>query len=178
MPLLLFFLYAFTEIYLLILAGGEFGAFNLLLYLIASAAVGLWVLRTQGRAVFYEARADMAEGRAPQGALLDGLLLFVGGILLILPGFISDALGLLLLIPRMRASAVKGLGKDREQGKNPFPGYARVFFYRSGPAGTSSFRQQRPPEDESLPPRQDTIIETKATQINPPPESPKNGDRF
>jgi UPF0716 protein FxsA len=119
MPLALFILYILAEIFLLIRVGNEIGAFNLLLCLFASAVLGLWAIRANGREILARVQEDVAAGRPLHGSLMDGILLFCGGVLLIVPGFLSDALGLLLLIAPLRRSAGAGLERFTNETSEP-----------------------------------------------------------
>jgi len=109
MGFILFLLFLALELYLLVKAGGIIGAFNMVLWVFASAMLGIWAVRTQGQSALLKVRAEMAAGLPPQTHFLDGLLLFFGGVLLILPGLIGDAAGLLLLIPPVRRWAAPRL---------------------------------------------------------------------
>lgn len=105
MRLLLFFLFPALELYLLVVVGGIVGALNMVLWVFASAFIGLWAARVQGQAATFKVRAELAAGRVPEQDFMDGLLLFFAGVLLILPGLITDAVGLLLFVPWFRRFA-------------------------------------------------------------------------
>lgn len=135
MRFLFFLLFPVLEFYLLIKAGGAFGAGRVILWTLASALVGVWAIRSQGQSALVKAQADIAAGRVPQSSFLDGALLFMGGILLILPGFISDFLGLLLLLPPVRKATAFILGTYMitllaKRMSAPGEG-SRMFFFRS-----------------------------------------------
>jgi UPF0716 protein FxsA len=73
------------------------------LLVIVSWPIGVWAVRSQGRAVWQRLSDGIAVGRPPGRAVLDGALVLVGGVLMILPGFITDLLGAWLLVPPTRA---------------------------------------------------------------------------
>jgi UPF0716 protein FxsA len=73
------------------------------LLILLSVPVGMWAVRSQGRAVWRRLADGIAVGRPPARDVLDGALVLIGGVLFILPGFISDVLGALLLLPPSRA---------------------------------------------------------------------------
>jgi UPF0716 protein FxsA len=73
------------------------------LLLILGWPIGVWAVRSQGRAVWQRLADGVAAGRPPGRAVLDGALVLVGGVFMILPGFISDVFGALLLMPPPRA---------------------------------------------------------------------------
>jgi UPF0716 protein FxsA len=73
------------------------------LLILLSVPVGIWAVRSQGRAVWRRLADGIAIGRPPARDVLDGALVLIGGVLFILPGFISDIFGALLLLPPSRA---------------------------------------------------------------------------
>jgi UPF0716 protein FxsA len=111
MPLLIaVLLLPIVEIWLLIEIGGEIGAGATILWIVVSAVIGGVLLRSQGAQATARVRAALAQtdpdGRldsaALAGELLDGLTVVVAGLCLILPGFLTDAVGILLFIPGLR----------------------------------------------------------------------------
>jgi UPF0716 protein FxsA len=100
--LLLGFVWIALEIGLLILVGSHAGVLPTLGALVLSAVAGIFFARSEGLRVWRAYRDATLQGRMPEEGILSGLLVLVGGGLLILPGFLSDALGLLLLVPLTR----------------------------------------------------------------------------
>ncbi len=92
-----------AEIALLVQVGGAIGLGWTIALLIADSIIGAVLLRSQGRAVWRRFQATMQAGRMPHREVQDGVLVIFGGALLITPGFLTDILGLLLLIPPTRA---------------------------------------------------------------------------
>jgi len=78
---------------------GGFGTFALLL---GTCLLGAYLIQTEGRKVWRQAQQQMQSGQPPGHALLEGLCVLAGGILLIVPGFISDVIGLTMLLPFTR----------------------------------------------------------------------------
>jgi UPF0716 protein FxsA len=107
-PLILIFWLA-AELYVAIRIGDAIGALPTVLLLLASWPIGAWTARAQGRAALARLRAALAEGRAPGREVLDGALVLVGGGLLMVPGFMADVLGALLLLGPTRALARRGV---------------------------------------------------------------------
>jgi UPF0716 protein FxsA len=99
---LLILAFPLLELFLLIKLGGLIGAFNTLALVVLSAIVGLVLVRYQGLTTAMRARQRMLQGEPPQTEALEGLLLVIAGILLVIPGLITDALGALCLIPPVR----------------------------------------------------------------------------
>jgi UPF0716 protein FxsA len=92
-----------VEIYLLIKVGRLIGALPTVAVLLAISMAGAWLVRHQGFEILRRIQNEMAQGRLPAAELLDGAMVLVGGVLLLTPGFFTDALGLLFLIPVTRA---------------------------------------------------------------------------
>jgi UPF0716 protein FxsA len=106
MPLLLLLLFIgvpILEIYVLIQVGQAIGVLPTIALLIVDSLLGAWLMRTQGRAAWRRFREALAAGRVPARETLDGALVIFGGALLLTPGFCSDVLGALLLLPPSRA---------------------------------------------------------------------------
>jgi UPF0716 protein FxsA len=101
-PLLLLLLWPVAELFVVIKVADTIGLLWTILLLIASWPLGSWALRSQGRAVWRRMAAAISAGRVPGKEVLDGVLVLLGGLLLMIPGFISDAFGLLLLTPLTR----------------------------------------------------------------------------
>lgn len=95
-------LLALIEIWLIIQVGTVLGAFATLALMLFTAVLGISLVRSQGLKTLLAAQQRLAQGEAPAGEMLQGLLLAIAGGLLILPGFFTDLLGLLLLQPTLR----------------------------------------------------------------------------
>lgn len=95
-----------VELMLLIEVGGRIGAIYTVGLVIFTAAIGVTLVRLQGYSALARAQASLDENRLPVGEAVDGVFLLMAGGLLLFPGFITDAIGLLLLIPMVR----RGLG--------------------------------------------------------------------
>ena len=91
-----------VELYLLLRLGEQLGALPVLGLLLASAVLGLSLARTEGARVLRQVQAALARGQMPDEAMASGALVVVGGALLVLPGVLSDVLGLVLLVPPSR----------------------------------------------------------------------------
>lgn len=90
------------EIYLLIKVGGHIGAFKTVLLVIATGFAGAYLARLQGLQTMLRVRNSLEQGRMPTEELLDAVLIFAAGLVLLTPGFLTDAVGLLLLFPEIR----------------------------------------------------------------------------
>jgi UPF0716 protein FxsA len=92
----------FLEIYLLLQVGGIIGAFPTIFLVVFTAVLGAWLLRQQGFATFQRLQANLAQGKVPAYEMIEGPIILVGGALLLTPGFITDAMGFICLIPQFR----------------------------------------------------------------------------
>lgn len=101
--IVVFILVPIAELYVILQVGDAIGAVPVILLLIADSLIGSVLLRNQGRTVWRQFNATLAEGRVPHRELLDGIAVIFGGAFLITPGFLTDIIGLLLLIPPTRA---------------------------------------------------------------------------
>ncbi|MCF6322936.1 MAG: FxsA family protein [Gammaproteobacteria bacterium] len=100
--LLLFLLVPVIEIYLLIEVGSMIGAIYTILLVVLTAVVGAALLRWQGFTTFQRVREAMARGEVPAIEMMEGVVLLLCGALLLTPGFFTDAIGFLALIPAVR----------------------------------------------------------------------------
>lgn len=100
--LLLFTVVPAVELIILIEVGSYIGSLNTLLLILLTGVVGAALARLQGFIVIRKIQNNLNGGNLPSAELLDGLMILVGGIVLLTPGFVTDALGFVLLIPFTR----------------------------------------------------------------------------
>jgi len=100
--LLLFVGVPLLELYLLIQVGSVIGALPTIGLSILTAVIGTFLVRVQGFSVLLRVREMVDQGEVPAIEVLDGALLLIAGVMLLLPGFLTDALGFLLLVPPLR----------------------------------------------------------------------------
>jgi UPF0716 protein FxsA len=74
-----------------------------ILFIIVTGVAGSWLARQQGFSVYRRIQSELAAGRMPTEAMLDGMMIFVAGLLMVTPGVLTDVLGLSMLIPPVRA---------------------------------------------------------------------------
>jgi UPF0716 protein FxsA len=105
LPLLIviFVVVPIVELAVIIQIGQLIGVLPTIALLLIDSIVGSLLLRAQGRAAWERFNRALAERRPPAREVLDGVLVIFGGALLITPGFVTDVLGLLLLLPPTRA---------------------------------------------------------------------------
>jgi UPF0716 protein FxsA len=92
-----------VEITVMIQVGQLIGVVNTIGLLILVSLFGAWLVKRQGLGVMARIREQRMAGRLPATEVFDGALILVAGVLLVIPGFVTDALGLLLLFPPVRA---------------------------------------------------------------------------
>ncbi len=105
--LLLLILAPLFEIYLFIHIGSAIGALPTLFITILTAFIGVAMLRVQGINTLFRYRGAVARGEVPAVELLEGFVLLVGGALLLTPGFLTDGIGFLCLLPASRMYIVR-----------------------------------------------------------------------
>jgi UPF0716 protein FxsA len=110
--MVLLILWPIAELFVLIKVAEAIGVLYAILLLLASWPLGTWTLRAQGRAAWGRLSAAVAAGRSPGREVLDGALVLIGGVLLIIPGFISDLIGALALLPPTRALLRRQLARN------------------------------------------------------------------
>ncbi|MGD8567702.1 MAG: FxsA family protein [Gammaproteobacteria bacterium] len=100
--LALFFIIPLVEIYLLIEIGSVIGSFPTIFLVVFTAVLGVWLLRVQGFSTLRRVQQTAAQGGIPAIEMLEGAMLLVAGALLLTPGFFTDTLGFLCLVPPLR----------------------------------------------------------------------------
>ncbi len=92
----------FLEIFLLLEVGSIIGAIPTILLVVSTAVVGANLVRQQGFATWQRLNNNLAQGIIPAYELTEGVLILAGGLLLITPGFFTDMLGFICLVPKLR----------------------------------------------------------------------------
>ena len=160
--LLGFILWGWAEMSAFIYIGGEIGGLFTLLGIFVTAIIGLSLLKSQGSAVMTKIRTDLAQGRAPVGSVADSISLAVGGILMVVPGYVTDGIGVLLFIPGLRTIAGAWMLRQLVT-NNRFKGFVHV-------AGQAGVNGQRGLSAHDLRPFHDAddVIEGDVTEQRPP----------
>ena len=91
-----------VEIYVLIQVGQVIGPWWTILLLIADSILGTWLIKREGGRAWQALRTALDSGRMPAKELADGALILIGGTLMLTPGFVTDAFGILLILPVTR----------------------------------------------------------------------------
>ena len=101
--ILLFIVVPIAELYVILKIGDLIGILPTLALLVADSLLGAWLMRSQGRAVWNRFQETMQAGRVPHREVFDGVLVIFGGAFLITPGFLTDIVGVVLLLPPTRS---------------------------------------------------------------------------
>lgn len=122
--LLLFLLVPLVEIYFLIKVGDVIGAGWTVFLVVFTAVLGAWLLRLQGLSTLNRVQQSLQRGELPAATMLEGLLLLLAGALLLTPGFVTDSIGFLLLVPPLRHAVARWLIRQGllQAGFGPPPG--------------------------------------------------------
>jgi len=150
---LLFVVLPVVEIYLLIQVGQTIGAWWTVLLLIATGFLGSYLMKREGQRAWRALQEALAEHRMPARELADGALILIGGTLLLTPGFLTDAVGFLCVLPFTRPLARRALTRvvTRKLLAGASTSYAGFGGTQPGRPGPGSSRtQRRPGTDESV----------------------------
>ncbi len=112
---LLFLVVPFAELAVLIQVGDWLGVADTILLLIGISVTGAWLAKRAGISVLVRMRQQLEMGRVPAAELVDGFLVLLAGALLLTPGFLTDCVALLLLLPPVRATVRRILRKRFER---------------------------------------------------------------
>jgi UPF0716 protein FxsA len=135
--LLLFILVPLAELYLFMTIGSELGFANTVAIIIITAILGAALTKSQGRRAMLKFQEATSQGRVPAHEALEGLIILLAGAVLITPGFLTDSVGFLLLIPPVRTVVARFLG-HRLKGK--------IQFVASGMSASGTFSSEIPEE--------------------------------
>ncbi len=161
-PLIFFIVIPIAELLLILKVADLIGGWTTLLLVILTAFIGLTVLKRQGARTMNRAQSRLQSGQLPAQEVVEGMMLVFAGAMLISPGFITDTIGVILLMAPLRRRLA---GKLMRSGKGMFfssvPGFgaaAAYGRYRSGPGAARGtvvegevIDEQRPQLDETRP---------------------------
>lgn len=100
---LLFLVVPLLELFVIIQVGQAIGALNTVGLLLLDSIVGGWLMKREGLATLRRFQSKLGSGHLPENELIDGFMILFGGALMLTPGFLSDLLGIVLLLPPVRA---------------------------------------------------------------------------
>jgi UPF0716 protein FxsA len=140
-----------VEVFAFIEVGRAIGWFLAVVLLLGTSVLGARLMRTQGRSAIERVSLAVSEHRAPARAAIDGALGFLGGVLLLVPGFVTDVLGALLMLPPTRALTRRWLSRR-------YAGRVMSFVATAGRFASGN-RRARPADIEA------TVIEDDPDQL-------------
>ena len=117
---LIFTIVPVIELTLLIKVGSYIGAINTILVVILTAAIGAYMVKMEGIGIMYRIQKNMQEGIFPGDELISGMMILVAGALLLTPGFFTDVIGFVMLVPVSR-EFIKKIAKRYIKIKMPPP---------------------------------------------------------
>ena len=139
----LFVIVTLLEIYVLVSVGESIGRFSTILLVVITALIGSTLLKQQGWSTMAKAQNAMANGQTPAFEMMEGVVILISGVLLLTPGFLTDIIGLLGLMPFSRAYFI-----DHILSKN-----APKVFSQSN----TVFTQKSHPSEDKKPKKNDAI---------------------
>jgi UPF0716 protein FxsA len=150
---LLLLLLPVVELYLIVQVAQGIGTLETVALLILIAVVGVWLVRLEGLGVLARMQSELDTGQVPTTTLLDGALILAAGVLLVVPGFVTDVVGVLLLLPPTRALVRRLLARRYRSrirsGVVAGPGRFRRFGQVIVVDGTATERQRPGPVDDA-----------------------------
>lgn len=140
---LLFIIIPIIEIAVLMQVGAILGAWPTIAIVIITAWLGAKNVRQQGISTLNSVQTKMAQGEMPSEEIVSGILLLVSGVLLVTPGFVTDAFGLLLLVPTFRRLFIKSLQQQLvKQQTNNSTFYTQSFTTHQPKNSAKNFQQE------------------------------------
>jgi UPF0716 protein FxsA len=164
--ILLFIVLPIAELYVIIKVGGAIGILPTLALLIVDSIVGAMLARSQGRLAWLRFNQALADGRVPAREVFDGAMIILGGAFLLTPGFITDLIGLFLLVPPTRALFRHTMAR---LARRRFVFTARAA--RWGGPGAGGPRYGSPPTARPY------DVEGTAREVTDPPDELERGER-
>lgn len=153
-----------TELYVIIEVGSSIGSFSVILLIIMTAIIGISFMRNNGMGALKKFQQGMAQGKVSDDDIFTSVVIFIGGLFLLLPGFITDTIGLLFLIPPTRQLLVNLLLRNSK-----FSGSARQTNQRGNVYEAQWQETQRPPSRIHQH-NQEDIIEGEVIEPNAKPK--------
>jgi len=157
-----FFLWVWAELAMLVAIGGEVGVLLTIAGIFVTAMIGMWLLKSQGRVIMSSLQTQLARGEAPVASLADGVSVMGGAVLMLIPGYVTDGLGLVMFLPVIRtvigASLLRAITRrgnvmmrgGRPFGKAPFGARWSGMAGQARPDGQQGFWAERPADDDVI----------------------------
>lgn len=168
--LIMMILLPIIDIASLVEAGRLIGTWPTVASVVVAVAIGIIIVSNQGVSIAAQAHDSLRQGQFPAQQIFDGACVLVAGLLFLFPGFVSDALGLALLLPFLRRTLWKLLGNHLKRGGN-------FYYWRSDGSGSPDPTQKSPVIDGEYEPIGDSPLpsphaDEDYSNQRPPPPSP------
>ena len=137
----LFVIMTLLEIYVLVSVGDAIGGLSTVLLVVITALIGSSLLKHQGWSTIAKAQQSMAQGKTPAFEMMEGVVILISGVLLLTPGFITDAIGLLGLIPWSRVYFINHILE--KNAARVFSQRNSVFIHKSQPQQSKENRDKK-----------------------------------
>lgn len=157
--MLAFLVIPIIELYLFVQVSSAVGFGSALFWIVAVSVIGAWLVRREGMGALRRANAKVSQGEVPTDELINGILIVFAGALMLTPGFLTDAVGLLLLLPPTRALLRVSLRSRFNAGPIVVGGFGRpgnVGFGSGGFGGPGGFG-----------PGRDDIVDAESWETDP-----------
>lgn len=138
--LLAFLLVPLLELYVFVQVADAIGFLSTVAWIVVVSVVGAWIVKREGMSALRRANEQVSGGQVPTNELVNGILILFGGALLLTPGFFTDVLGLLLVLPPSRA-LLRGTVKRRFASSGPIVVTRARFGGFGGPGGPGPGRR-------------------------------------
>jgi len=164
----LFLVIPIVEIYFLLKVGDVIGAMPTIILVVLTAVIGAGLLRQQGLSTLARLQQNMGQGKIPAQEMIEGVLLAVGGALLMTPGFVTDTMGFLCLLPFSRTFIAKNIMKrSADKLKAGVSAQMGGFTYSSHHSNQSSNQSSQSQYDPDIMEGEFTEVEENPTVISP-----------
>jgi UPF0716 protein FxsA len=174
---IVFIIVPFIELWLILQVGDIIGAGPTIALLIADSMLGAWLMRNQGRAVWKQFQDALNAGKLPAREVINGGFVILGGVFLLLPGFISDFVGLLMLLPPTRkvfgnlvfrfvSRRVRLATGAADTGLQDFPRSSQPRRPKPGPTGGAEQGQSGDPTDSDSRSDEDPEFDFETRRLN------------
>ncbi len=144
-----------VEIYFLLKISKVIGGTNTLILIVITGFLGAWLLRRQGHSILLDLQTSHHHRQQPSRAIVKGLFTFIGGLLLLTPGILTDALGLSLILPITQALWKRYFFKIWQRGLTG--GFIRIYS-NDNRSNSRPFSKKKPPNQSTNP----TVIDVEA----------------
>lgn len=161
-----FILWIWAEIEVFVALGSAAGVLLTLIGIFVTGMIGISLLRSQGRRITGSLQAQLARGEAPVASLAAGVSVLVGAVLMLIPGYITDAAGLVLFLPGIR-TIIGALILKRISTRGSFVMGGRMPFGARAPFGQSRDARQRPDPDDAASDIIEGDFEERPTRTTP-----------